>query len=481
MKQENLIKTHKTNIIATWLCTAALSVLSYLQNGLTVPFFATIGVMLSTSLLVTLVRLVPFSEEAKGAVIVCCIGLATLLCSVLQGGSDRNFLASFFVLGLATLYFDSRIILSYGAVYLAACILATVVNPAYIDGADYERASVLIKLVIYAGITILLFFATRKGEQMLQKSEEDSQRIAQSAQERLMMSQNLNVVVESSSAAMEELSSGIHSVALAAQDMSQRFQENKELTEQMQDQMQQVTTCMEQSHEQFQTLTSSFREVDAQISSDLKYAGDAKQAMEHTDRSVGVAAEAAQKLLHDIEAIQKQLREIESIATQTNLISVNASIEAARAGQAGRSFSEVAKQVTELATHSAQVAQSIGETVEQLTSTSKQVYSSIGEGRDSITLSQEKVTQMERSMQELAQLSKKMDAVVAEQQEAVDRTSYALSQVQNEVEQVTINTKKNTAQAAEITTSIREQNVSTQEISTQMQEVAMLSAQSSGM
>lgn len=478
MRIENLRKTHKTNIIATWLCTVALSVLSLLQNGLTHPFFATVGVMLATSIIVTVLWRIPFSEEGKGAAIVCCIGLATLLCSVLQGGSDRNFLASFFVLGLAMLYFNSHIILSYGAVYLVACIIATFIDPSYIDGVDHERARVLIKLVIYAGLTILLYCATRKGEQMLRKSEEDAKIMAQAAEDRLTMSQNLNVIVESSNAAMEELSAGADSIAAATHDMSMRFKGTTNLAEQLHGQMQQVTEHMAQSHAQMETLTTSFREVDAQISADLSNAQQAGMAMERANDSITTAAQAAQDLLRDIGAIQKQMQQIESIATQTNLISVNASIEAARAGTAGRSFSEVAKQVTELATNSAQVAQSIGKTIEQLSATSKQVYNCVNEGCTSVGTSREQLTQMRQSMEELSRLSKQMDAVVDRQQEMLNRTDSALSQMEGEVDQVAGNARKNTTQVEGIAASIEEQSVSTREISSQLQEVAALSAQS---
>ena len=56
------------------------------------------------------------------------------------------------------------------------------------------------------------------------------------------------------------------------------------------------------------------------------------------------------------EKIGNIISEIESIASQTNLLSLNASIEAARAGDAGRGFAVVANQVNVLADQSAQAA-----------------------------------------------------------------------------------------------------------------------------
>lgn len=478
MRLESLQKTHKLNLIATWICTVLLTGLSFVQNGFTQPFYATIGVMFCTSAFITILWRFSFNDVVKGSIIVCCIGLATLLCSVLQGGSDRNFVASFFVLGLAMLYFNSKIILSYGAVYMTACVVAALVNASYIDGAEPERARVLIKLVIYAALTVLLFFATRKGERMLDKCEKDAQVIAQTAKNRLMVSQNLNVIVESSNAAMEELSSGADTVAMAANEMSLRFQGTLDLTDQLHRQMVQVSERMEKSHQQMASLTESFREVNGQISVGLDQADQAERAMNRADGSVVAAADAAKTLMREIEGIQAQLGEIESIASQTNLISINASIEAARAGEAGKSFSEVAKQVRELANHSAQVAQDIGTTIGQLSGASQQVYDSVHDGRDSVAVSQDQLNQMQVSMRELSKLSMQMDAVVSQQQDALDQTDSALNQMQTEMDQVADNARQNTAQVEQIAASIEQQSASTREISHQLQEVAVLSAQS---
>lgn len=93
---------------------------------------------------------------------------------------------------------------------------------------------------------------------------------------------------------------------------------------------------------------------------------DATAALDEVRAEVLLSAEGIRTLAEPVQGLNKFVESIKTIAGQTNLLSLNARIEAAHAGEAGRGFAVVAEEVHKLAETAAREASAVGETIARL-------------------------------------------------------------------------------------------------------------------
>lgn len=471
MQLENMRSAHKITVYAAWVCSAILTLLSVRQYGFSKETIITFGILLSTSIIVTLLRIAKFNEVWKASIIVTCIGFATLLTSIFQGGNPRCFIASFFVLGLATLYFKSKVIIAYGIAYTSACVIAVFINPAYIDGPAASMASILIKLVIYAALTVVLSLATGKGEKMLRASEADREAIAAAAQQRAQISSNLTNSMETSQEAMDTLNKEVSAVMMQAQEMANNSSDSLNAANSLNQSAQQISTQMEHSMDQMAILVNSFKTMSINAEEGLTQSNIASTAMEQANDSVTIAMNDMNSLMKEMTEITRLLADIESVASETNLLAVNASIEAARVGAAGKGFAVVAGEVRTLASRTAAMADEISNIVSSISNTSRKVYESVEHGEKCVLQGKSCLQNLENTVSAMNTSIHDSNAIVTQHQSTIQETNSAMIAMTVEVDQISHRSRDISERANQISAAVQKQNASTAQISTQFHEI----------
>jgi methyl-accepting chemotaxis protein len=116
--------------------------------------------------------------------------------------------------------------------------------------------------------------------------------------------------------------------------------------------------------------------------------------IDSVESSVRGMAESVEKFVDNAQAITQITREVRDIADQTNLLALNAAIEAARAGEQGRGFAVVADEVRKLAEKSAASASEIDGITRSLGQQSQAVKAAIEDGLEHIASSQVSLEQV---------------------------------------------------------------------------------------
>lgn len=155
-----------------------------------------------------------------------------------------------------------------------------------------------------------------------------------------------------------------------------------------------------------------------------------RETVVETTRKVKRLAEASQE-------ISKIVALISTISSRTNLLALNASIQAAKAGEAGRGFAIVADEVRQLADRSAKSLTQIEEIVLQIQTETGSVMKAMEDGLQQVFDVTDKAEQAKGSLDEIIRVSNRIDALVRSiSADTVEQTenSKAVAQVMKSVE-----------------------------------------------
>ncbi|CCI16860.1 Methyl-accepting chemotaxis protein [Microcystis aeruginosa PCC 9807] len=130
-----------------------------------------------------------------------------------------------------------------------------------------------------------------------------------------------------------------------------------------------------------------------------------RDTVSETARKVKRLAEASQE-------ISKIVAVVSQIASRTNLLALNASIQAARAGEAGRGFAVVADEVRQLADRAAKSLKEIEQIVLQIQSETGSVMMAMEEGIQQVIDVTERSEQAKKSLEDIIQVSNRIDTLV---------------------------------------------------------------------
>ena len=187
----------------------------------------------------------------------------------------------------------------------------------------------------------------------------------------------------------------------------------------------QQASSLEQSSASLEQITSNIKNNNENMNRMMNIANEVNEASNVGSKFALQTSNSMDEINEKVKAINEAISIIDQIAFQTNILSLNAAVEAATAGEAGKGFAVVAAEVRNLANRSADAAKEIKNLVQSASDKSnegKQIAQDMIQGYESLTL---KITQTKDIIQSVTQFSKEQEIGIIQINETISRLDTA--------------------------------------------------------
>lgn len=181
---------------------------------------------------------------------------------------------------------------------------------------------------------------------------------------------NLDHSATSTEHTAQNIAESVSDIAAGASSQAETIQEGVHAVADIVDSVQNLNDDLTGADAQAEEMAKSSRDM-------LDNFENLGKAMDETQGSLNQVSDSMAAVDDFVRQVQESVEAIDSIASQTNLLSLNASIEAARAGEAGRGFAVVAEEIGHLSEQSGEAARLIGEIMQQLSGRSKDAVQTV--------------------------------------------------------------------------------------------------------
>ncbi|MGG5286131.1 methyl-accepting chemotaxis protein [Pseudomonas viridiflava] len=259
-----------------------------------------------------------------------------------------------------------------------------------------------------------------------------------------------NVVgqLQNSAVALGQASTDLGSNAEQAQNRSQQQSEQMDLVATA---VNEVTYGVQDVAKNAEHAASEMRNAESQAHQGQVNIDNSLRQIEHLSGTIGQAVEVMHTLSSESTQIGGVLEVISSIAEQTNLLALNAAIEAARAGEQGRGFAVVADEVRLLAQRTQKSTAEIQAMIERLQRHSDAAVKVIGDSSRSSQLTIEQANQAGQSLSSISQALRNLNGLNASIASATLQQSHVVDDINQNVTQAA-QLSQSTALAAEQST-----------------------------
>ncbi len=279
----------------------------------------------------------------------------------------------------------------------------------------------------------------RMREEIASIATEVQRRVEQTREE----NRGLSSMSTQTASAIEEITATINSLSERMADLSGAVESNSASVEQIKGSIDELGEGVENQSSAVSETSASMEEMGASLQSIAKTARGKKESSESLVESVQLGRDNVDKTISLIDELSRHATEIQevieiinSISSQTNLLSMNAAIEAAHAGDAGKGFAVVADEIRKLAESTSQNSRKIGDSLKENAEIIERLQSSFDETRGFYAKVEEHAGETSNAFGEILGTLDELSTGAEEIQHAVQTLSETSASVKQEAEEI---------------------------------------------
>ena len=267
------------------------------------------------------------------------------------------------------------------------------------------------------------------------------------------MQTNLRETIAQSSQAADQVTEAARSLAVSATEVSQSSAQQSEAASSMAAAVEQVTVSISHVAESAASARSLSEETGSLSTEGKNLVQDTISEINKIADSVALSSDVIHTLGEQSDKISSIVKVIKEIADQTNLLALNAAIEAARAGEQGRGFAVVADEVRKLAERTALSTKEIANMIDAVQHGTQSAVQRMEEARSQVGSGVQMAAKTGDSMARVQLATHQVVDVVEDISTALREQSSASTQIAQNVEKIAQMTEENSASISAVSQS----------------------------
>nr|WP_095155537.1 methyl-accepting chemotaxis protein [Pseudomonas sp. Irchel 3E13] len=271
------------------------------------------------------------------------------------------------------------------------------------------------------------------------------------------MGSGLSGIVSGLQSGIDKLASNAHTLSAVTEQTNREVSSQKEETDQVATAMQEMTATVHSVARDAEEAAQAAQSADGKVENGQQVVRQSMQRIERLASAADSASHSIETLSAEIQHIGSVLEVIKSVAEQTNLLALNAAIEAARAGEQGRGFAVVADEVRALAKRTQQSTEEIERLVSSLRANAQSSVTQIQNSGELVKLAVADALQTESALGSIAaavsliqQMNQQIAAAAEQQSSVAEEISRSVTQIRSSADQSAMAMQGNASSSIEL-------------------------------